>query len=44
MGHLELFAQRTFAEETERITETAAWWRAERPPPSDRSAAAHAAA
>jgi len=26
MGHLELFAQRTFAEETERITEGAARW------------------
>jgi hypothetical protein len=26
MGHLELFAQRTFAEETERITEGAAGW------------------
>jgi hypothetical protein len=26
MGHLELFAQRTFAEETERITEGAAQW------------------
>jgi hypothetical protein len=27
MGHLELFAQRTFAEETERITRGAAGWR-----------------
>jgi hypothetical protein len=27
MGHLELFAQRTFAEETERITDGAAGWR-----------------
>ena len=27
MGHLELFAQRTFAEDTERITEGAAGWR-----------------
>ena len=26
MGHLELFAQRTFAEETERITGGAAGW------------------
>src|SRR5512139_3613185 len=26
MGHLELFAQRTFAEETERITSGAAGW------------------